>query len=257
MHEDVSPIFKMVVFQPAMLVYQRVAVFTKHSSRITSIDRVHWPSSPCGAHGKIPGPIRLYNTGESLQNVNPKWKAGKSLILVACHPFFEFETFVFPGVEDVCFAISAFVYGFFSFVWYVIHGNRRFPIARSWGLNTSLGWGFKLRFDQSYAYGEKEDEFKLLCKHARNLNDWHFLFPKLPKMQKTHISHDPFVRMVCQHRCQKSPALHLQILRKHFLSRIFVKDHLVHLVVPLGSSFQKDPLGSSYEVNHFGRGVPP
>ena len=29
----------------------------------------------------------------------------------------------------------------------------------------------KRRFDQSYAYGEKEDEFKLLCKHVRHLND--------------------------------------------------------------------------------------
>ena len=110
MHEDVSPIFKMVVFQPAMLVYQRVAVFTKHSSRITSIDRVHWPSSPCGAHGKIPGPIRLYNTGESLQNVNPKWKAGKSLILVACHPFFWVRNLRFPGCRrclfcDFCFCL--------------------------------------------------------------------------------------------------------------------------------------------------------
>eukprot|EP00440_Ansanella_granifera_P064191 gb/GFBE01069592.1/.p1 GENE.gb/GFBE01069592.1/~~gb/GFBE01069592.1/.p1 ORF type:complete len:244 (+),score=92.22 gb/GFBE01069592.1/:1-732(+) len=32
---------------------------------------------------------------------------------------------------------------------------------------TSLpGWSFLVKFDQSYAYGEQEDEFKALCKHA-------------------------------------------------------------------------------------------
>ena len=95
------------------------------------------------------------------------------------------------------------------------------------------------------------------CANTRGISMTDISYFRNYQMQKTHISHDPFVRMLCQHRCQKSPALHLEILRKHFLSRIFVKDHLVHLVVPLGSSFQKDPLGSSYEVNHFGRGVPP
>ena len=44
---------------------------------------------------------------------------------------------------------------------------------------TSLpGWSFLVKFDQSYAYGEKEDEFKLLCKHAHQVP--HFMMAEVP-----------------------------------------------------------------------------
>eukprot|EP00435_Cladocopium_sp_Y103_P019252 s1297_g4.t1 len=44
---------------------------------------------------------------------------------------------------------------------------------------TSLpGWSFFVKFDQSYAYGEKEDEFKLLCKHAHQVP--HFMMAEVP-----------------------------------------------------------------------------
>eukprot|EP00438_Fugacium_kawagutii_P028270 Skav234028 [mRNA] locus=scaffold1723:71150:89114:+ [translate_table: standard] len=40
------------------------------------------------------------------------------------------------------------------------------------------GWSFLVKFDQSYAYGEKEDEFKLLCKHAHPVP--HFMMAEVP-----------------------------------------------------------------------------
>mmetsp|Transcript_71413 Transcript_71413/g.157761 ORF Transcript_71413/g.157761 Transcript_71413/m.157761 type:complete len:242 (-) Transcript_71413:142-867(-) len=44
---------------------------------------------------------------------------------------------------------------------------------------TSLpGWSFFVKFDQSYAYGEKEDEFKLLCKHAHQVPS--FMMAEVP-----------------------------------------------------------------------------
>mmetsp|Transcript_131254 Transcript_131254/g.311289 ORF Transcript_131254/g.311289 Transcript_131254/m.311289 type:complete len:240 (-) Transcript_131254:125-844(-) len=44
---------------------------------------------------------------------------------------------------------------------------------------TSLpGWNFLVKFDQSYAYGEKEEEFKLLCKHAHQVPN--FMVAEVP-----------------------------------------------------------------------------
>merc|ERR1711972_1240851 len=40
------------------------------------------------------------------------------------------------------------------------------------------GYSFLVKFDQSYAYGEKEDEFKLLCKTAYTANK--FLVAEVP-----------------------------------------------------------------------------
>lgn len=40
------------------------------------------------------------------------------------------------------------------------------------------GWSFLVKFDQSYAYGEKEDEFKLLCKHAHQVPN--FMIAEVP-----------------------------------------------------------------------------
>jgi endoplasmic reticulum protein 29 len=40
------------------------------------------------------------------------------------------------------------------------------------------GYSFLVKFDQSYAYGEKEDEFKVLCKTAYNANK--FLVAEVP-----------------------------------------------------------------------------